>query len=79
MEIDRTKNHNHGSLESSKSVDLIKVRAKITCPAGDYSKSFRNQFLRKDIELMVVSLKIFDWMVCHRCGEILDLNLEFDI
>ncbi len=77
MEIDHTKNINHES--SSSSTDLIRVRAIITCPNGDYKKKFRNQFLRKDIELMVVTLKIFDWMVCHRCGEILDLNLEFDI
>jgi len=79
MEIDHTKNTNHESSNSSGGTDLIKVRAKISCPSGDYKKQFRNQFLRKDIELMVVSLKIFDWMVCHRCGEILDLNLEFDI
>lgn len=79
MEIDNTKNINHGSSNISDNADLIKVKAIITCPNGDYKKKFRNQFPRKDIELMVVSLKIFDWMVCHRCGEILDLNLEFNI
>ncbi len=77
MEIDDRKNSNHDSSSDSESVDLIKVRAKITCPNGDYKKTFRNQFLRKDIELMVVTLKVFDWLCCVQCGELLDLNLEF--
>ena len=79
MEIDNTKTSSNESLDGSKHDDLIKVRATISCPNGDYKKMFRNQFLRKEIELMVVTLKIFDWMVCHRCGELLNLNLEFSI
>ena len=79
MEIDNTKNSNHDSSSDSESVSLIKVRAKITCPNGDYKKTFRNQFLRKDIELMVVTLKVFDWLCCVHCGELLNLNLEFVI
>jgi len=79
MEIDNTKNNSDESISRSKSDDLINVRARLTCPNADYKKTFRNQFPRKNIELMIVSLKIFDWMVCHRCGEILNLDLEFDI
>ena len=59
--------------------DLIKVRALISCPSGDYKKKFKNQFPRKDLELMVVAFKIFDFMTCSKCGELLNLNLEFEI
>jgi len=76
MEIDNIKNSNHGSSSDSESVDLIKVRAKITCPNGDYKKTFRNQFKRHQIEEIMVAIRIFDWMTCS-CGELLDLNLEF--
>lgn len=79
MEIENTKNGSRESIDGSVGDKLIKVRALITCPNGDYKKKFKNQFLRKDLELMVVTLKIFDWLVCHRCGELLNLDLEFNI
>lgn len=79
MEIDNTKTSSKESLESSRSNDLIKVRALITCPNGDYKKTFRNQFLRKDLEMMIVSFKVFDWLTCNKCGELLKLDLEFSI
>ncbi|MFW9988603.1 MAG: hypothetical protein ACFFC3_08100 [Candidatus Odinarchaeota archaeon] len=79
MEIDNTKTSSKETLESSKSNDLIKVRAIITCPNGDYKKTFRNQFLRKEMEMMVVSFKVFDWLTCNKCGELLKLDLEFSI
>ena len=78
MEIDNTQNDN-GVSSIKKTHDLIVVRALITCPAGDYKKTFRNQFLRKDLELLEVSLKCFSWLTCVKCGELLDLNLEFQI
>ena len=79
MEIDNTKNSNDESIHGSTSDDLIKVRAIITCPNGDYKKKFRNQFLRKEIEMMIVTLKVFDWLTCTKCGELLKLDLEFNI
>jgi hypothetical protein len=79
MEIENTKNGSRESIDSSVGDELIKVRAVLSCPNGDYKKKFKNQFLRKDLELMVVTLKIFDWLVCHRCGELLKLDLEFNI
>lgn len=79
MEIDNTKNGSGESINGSVSTDLIKVRAVITCPNGDYKKKFRNQFLRKEIDLIVPCLKIFDWLTCNKCGNLLDLNLEFMI
>jgi len=67
------------SFDDSERDDVIKVRAIISCPSGDYQKKFRNQFPRKDLELMVVAFKIFDFMTCSKCGELLNLNLEFEI
>jgi len=58
---------------------LIQVRATLTCPKGDFKKTFRNRFYRKELEMMVVSLKIFDWLVCDKCGEIINLELDFQI
>lgn len=78
MEID--KKQNGGAMDSSgDSSDVIQVRAIISCPECTYRKTFRNQFARKDLELMVVALKVFDWMVCNTCGELLNLDLEFEI
>ncbi len=79
MEIDNTKNGSRESIYGSVGDELIKVRAIITCPNGDYKKRFRNQFLRKEIALMIPCLLIFDWLTCSKCGELLDLNLEFII
>jgi len=79
MEIENTKNGNRESIDGSVSDDLIKVRAVITCPNGDYKKKFRNQFSRKEIEMMIVSFKVFDWLSCSKCGELLKLDLEFNI
>ena len=79
MEIDNTKDGSRESIDGSISDDLIKVRAIITCPNGDYKKKFRNQFLRKEIEMMIVTFKVFDWLTCNKCGELLKLDLEFYI
>jgi hypothetical protein len=82
MEIE---NLNSGFTSPQKEIEggdeMIKVRVKITCPNStcSFKKSFKNQFHRSDIELLSVSLKCFDWMCCERCGELLDLDLEFQI
>ena len=79
MEIDMNKNATEYAFESSETQDIINVRAIISCPSGDYQKKFKNRFPRKDLELMVVAFKIFDFMTCSKCGELLNLNLEFEI
>lgn len=77
MEIDY--NHDIKSLSEAK-IDkgAINVRAIITCPNCDYEKTFKNQFHVKKMEEMIVCLKCFDWLTCS-CGEIVQLNLEFDL
>ena len=79
MEIDMNKNATEYAFESSETQDIINVRVIISCPSGDYKKKFKNRFPRKDLELMVVAFKIFDFMTCSKCGELLNLNLEFEI
>ena len=79
MEIELNNKTTDKTFNYSDNENLIKVRAIISCPSGDYIKKFRNQFPRKDLELMVVAFKIFDFMTCSKCGELLNLNLEFEI
>ena len=79
MEIDLNRKSIGKAVENTEPADLIKVRAIITCPSGDYSKKFRNQFPRNQLELFVVAAKVFDFMTCPKCGEILKLDLEFNI
>ncbi len=69
------------SLENVEAVknDVIVARATISCPSCDYKKVFKNSFRRKDMELMVVAFKVFDWLACNKCGDLLQLNLEFQI
>jgi len=79
MEIKYNNESGSQPITSESSDNLIKVRAIISCPTCTYNKKFKNQFSREDLELMVVTLKIFDWMVCSKCGDLLNLTLEFNI
>lgn len=79
METEYNKESNNQSITSESSDNLIKVRAIISCPTCTYLKKFRNQFPREEIELIVTVIKIFDWITCPRCGELINLTLEFDI
>jgi hypothetical protein len=79
IETEYNKESGSQSIASDSIDNPIKVRAIISCPTCTYNKKFKNQFSRGDLELMVVTLKIFDWMVCNKCGELLNLTLEFDI
>ncbi|MFX0056686.1 MAG: hypothetical protein ACFE85_04695 [Candidatus Hodarchaeota archaeon] len=80
METEYNKDNSGHALKSSESEsNKINVRAIISCPTCGYIKKFKNQFARRELELMVVAVKVFDWMVCSTCGELLKLDLEFNI
>ncbi|MFX1321507.1 MAG: hypothetical protein ACFFAQ_07685 [Promethearchaeota archaeon] len=80
MEIDRYSESDKKAVSSSDlKDDLIQVRAIISCPTCDYKKKFKNQFPRSQMELFVVSAKVFDFMTCSRCGNLLKLELEFNV
>ena len=79
LEIEYNNDTANKELGNPKQETLIKVRAVITCPNGDYRKKFKNQFPRSQLELMSVALRIFDWLTCEKCGELLKLDLEFEI
>jgi len=78
MEIDNTKTSSKKSMDGSKSDDLINVRAIISCPSCGYKKKFKNQFLRKNLELLTVAVKVFDYITCNKCGDLIKLDLEFN-
>jgi hypothetical protein len=71
-------NNNDSSGRINEESKVIQVRAIITCPTCDYEKSFLNKFHRRELEILIPAIKVFDWLVCD-CGELLDLNLEFEI
>lgn len=80
LEIDFNKlGAENGLNESEIRKDIIKVKAILSCPTCTYHKVFRNQFRQRDMEQMVVCIKIFDWLTCSKCGELINLNLEFEI
>jgi hypothetical protein len=79
LEIDNTKNDSDKAIAESGDSDLIQVRAIISCLNCGYKKKFRNQFPRKDLELLTVAVKVFDWMTCNTCGDLLKLDLEFQV
>ncbi|MFX0023189.1 MAG: hypothetical protein ACFE9S_12755 [Candidatus Hermodarchaeota archaeon] len=79
MEIDNTKNNSDKAISASADSDLIQVRAIISCPNCGYQKKFRNQFPRKDLELLTVAVKVFEFITCNTCGDLIKLDLEFNI
>ena len=74
MEINNTQNDSGESGESSKHDEPIQVRAIISCSNCGYKKKFRNQFLRKDLELLTVAVKVFDYITCNKCGDLIKLD-----
>ncbi|MFO8017822.1 MAG: hypothetical protein R6U96_04250 [Promethearchaeia archaeon] len=78
MEINYNNREQNELVDSESRSNLIRVRAIITCPNCDYNKVFRNKFTRENIESMIVAIKCFDWLTCD-CGELLELELEFEI
>ena len=79
MEIDNTEDSSGNSVSASEDSDLIHVRAIISCPNCGYNKKFKNQFPRNELELLTVAVKVFDWMTCNTCGDLLKLDLEFKV
>ena len=81
MESDYNKSKNGEKASSEEPLDknTVSVRAIISCPTCGTEKSFKNRFSLNSIEQMVVSLKIFDWLTCSECGELLKLDLEFKL
>ncbi|MFW9970057.1 MAG: hypothetical protein ACFFDF_07630 [Candidatus Odinarchaeota archaeon] len=79
MEIENTKNSSDKAIDALKESDLIQVRAIISCPNCGYKKKFKNQFPRKDLELLTVAVKVFEFITCNTCGDLIKLDLEFNI
>jgi len=78
-DYNKSKNGKKVPVEEELDKDSVSVRAIISCPTCGTKNSFKNRFSLSAIEQMVVSLKIFDWLTCSQCGELLKLDLEFRI
>jgi hypothetical protein len=78
-DYNKSKNGEKASVEKELDKDTVSVRAIISCPTCGTEKAYKNRFSLKAIEQMVVSLKIFDWLTCSECGELLKLDLEFKL
>ncbi len=80
MEIDNFhESDKKAQIGSEHEESIINVWAIISCPICNYKKKFKNQFPRKELELFKVTISVFDWLTCDQCGELLNLNLEFQI
>ena len=80
MEIDKYSESDKKTVSSSDQIDdIIQVKAIISCPTCDYRKKFKNQFPRSQMELLTVAVKVFEWLVCDKCGDLLKLDLEFNV
>jgi hypothetical protein len=58
---------------------LIAARIAIKCPTCGYKRVFRNSFTSDKIDLVLVTLKIIDWMTCESCSDMYDCDVEFTI
>jgi hypothetical protein len=78
-DFNKPKNDDEALTEKEHDNDLINVRAIITCSHCGTKKTFINKFSQNSMEQMIVSLKVFDWLTCDKCGELLKLDLNFII
>ncbi|GAB4314211.1 MAG: hypothetical protein Kow0069_15560 [Promethearchaeota archaeon] len=57
----------------------VPVRMLLHCPACGYERRFRNEFNRANVDLMVVTFKVLDWMTCPKCSEFLENEFVYDL
>lgn len=58
---------------------LIKARITLFCPSCKTNRKFKNVFSKDKIGLIIVTLKIIDWLTCDDCGDLLDSKIEYEI
>ncbi|MBD3353754.1 MAG: hypothetical protein GF364_19885 [Candidatus Lokiarchaeota archaeon] len=63
----------------SENLKPITARIILTCPTCGYHRRFRNQFTYDKMDLIIVTLKIVDWLTCERCSDILNCQVEYNI
>lgn len=76
---DESENKNEELSLISEGSSKIQARIILKCPTCGYFRKFKNTFSRDKIELIVVTLKIVDWLSCERCGDLLNSEVEFVI
>ncbi|MHA1728765.1 MAG: hypothetical protein ACTSWY_08545 [Promethearchaeota archaeon] len=78
---DQSKNGDNNNMEVSlvsEGESLITARIILKCPSCNYKRIFRNTFTQDKIDLILVSVKIIDWLSCD-CGSLFNSEIEFEI
>ena len=57
---------------------LITSRISLICPTCSLKRTFKNTFSNDKIDLILVSLKIIDWLSCE-CGDLFSSQIDFEI
>jgi hypothetical protein len=57
----------------------INATLNIRCERCGYSKTYKKEFHREEIELLIVTLKIFEWLTCEICHQLYVFTLTFAI
>ena len=57
---------------------LITSRISLICPTCSLKRTFKNIFSCDKIDLVLVSLKIIDWLSCE-CGDLFNSQIDFEI
>jgi hypothetical protein len=57
----------------------IKVRISIICPRCGYERVFGNELTIDKMELILVTIKIIEWLTCEICDTLFDNTIEFTI
>ena len=57
---------------------LITSRISLICPTCSLKRTFKNTFSCDKIDLILVSLKIIDWLSCE-CGDLFNSQIDFEI
>ncbi|MHA1869947.1 MAG: hypothetical protein ACTSU2_11640 [Promethearchaeota archaeon] len=70
---------NSGSYFISKGMKPIKTTILVKCPNCGYKRKFKNEFTLDKMDLIIVSIKIIDWMTCDRCGSLLNTEVHFTL
>ncbi len=63
----------------SEGLPLITAKITLQCPNCHRTRRFRNTFTGDKIDLILVSIKIIDWLSCDDCGFLYNTGIEFEI
>ena len=57
--------------------EIITVKITLRCKNCEYKRIFTNKFTPDNIELILVTLKILNWLTCDSCNTEIKNEVEF--